>query len=125
MTNLYDFHFVLNVGKTWLIDFDGTIVKHNGHLGSGDELLPGVKEFWERIPKGDVVVIMTARSKTFRSISISFLRSHGLRFDYYLDDLPKGERVLLNDAKPDGTKTAFSVNLVRDRGIGMINIQSF
>ena len=36
--------------KTWLIDIDGTIVKHNGHLNGEDELLSGVLEFFVKIP---------------------------------------------------------------------------
>ena len=41
--------------KTWLFDVDGTIVKHNGHLHGGDELLEGVKEFFAQISTEDEV----------------------------------------------------------------------
>ena len=50
--------------KTWVLDVDGTIVVHNGHLRPvGDELLPGVKEFFASLPPQDVVVLLTARKK--------------------------------------------------------------
>ena len=31
---------------TWILDVDGTLCVHNGHLNGGDELLAGVKESW-------------------------------------------------------------------------------
>jgi hypothetical protein len=34
-----------------------------------------------------------------------------------LFDLPTGERLLINDKKPDGTKTAYSININRNEGI--------
>lgn len=30
---------------TWLIDIDGTLLKHNGYKEGGDELLEGVLDF--------------------------------------------------------------------------------
>ena len=48
--------------KTWVLDVDGTIVVHNGHLRRvGDELLPGGKEFFAALPPQDVMVLVTAR----------------------------------------------------------------
>ena len=36
------------LNHTWLIDVDGTIVKHNGYIIDGqDTLLDGVKEFFD------------------------------------------------------------------------------
>jgi hypothetical protein len=46
------FNLSENLGHTWFIDLDGTILKHNGYLTNNDELLPGVKEFWNSIPAG-------------------------------------------------------------------------
>lgn len=35
------------LAKTWILDIDGTIVKHNGYKIDGyDTLLEGVKEFF-------------------------------------------------------------------------------
>ena len=42
-----------------------------------------------------------------------------IRFDQIIYDLPFGERILINDAKPSGLKTAYSVNTVRDAGISL------
>ena len=46
-----------NIGHTWFIDLDGTILKHNGYIIDGqDSLLDGVKKFFSRIPKKDKII---------------------------------------------------------------------
>lgn len=38
------------LGKTWILDLDGTLVKHNGYkLDGHDTLLPGAKDFLKQI----------------------------------------------------------------------------
>lgn len=102
--------------KTWIFDVDGTIVKHNGHLTmEGDQLLPGVKELFERIPETDVIVLMTARKLEFQESLKEFLKQHKIRFDYLLPNMPQGERILINDRKPSGLIMAFAVNKDRDQ----------
>lgn len=102
--------------KTWIFDVDGTIVKHNGHLTmEGDQLLPGVKELFERIPETDVIVLMTARKLEFHESLKEFLKQHKIRFDYLLPNMPQGERILINDRKPSGLIMAFAVNKDRDQ----------
>ena len=51
------------LGHTWIMDLDGTLVKHNGYKEGGDVLLPGVKEFIDSLPEGDMIVIITARKQ--------------------------------------------------------------
>ena len=42
--------------KTWIIDVDGTLVKHNGYLIDGeDTILDGVKEFFDKISPSVVI----------------------------------------------------------------------
>lgn len=102
--------------KTWIFDVDGTIVKHNGHLTmEGDQLLPGVKELFERIPETDVIVLMTARKLEFQESLKEFLKEHKIRFDYLLPNMPQGERILINDRKSSGLIMAFAVNKDRDQ----------
>ena len=104
-----------NLPHTWLIDIDGTIVRHNGHkIDSRDMLLDGVSEFFASLPKGDKVILLTARSKSEVANLERFLMSHNIRFDEIISDLPFGERILINDTKPSGLKTAFAINKVRD-----------
>lgn len=106
-----------DLNKTWLFDLDGTLVKHNGYKYGGDKLLPGVKEFFRQIPQNDVIIILTARSSEFRSITENFLLKNNIRFDNIIFDLPVGERILYNDQKPSGLKTAYAYNLKRDFGL--------
>ena len=44
---------------TWILDVDGTIVKHNGYKIDGyDTLLAGVKEFFASLPSQDRVILL-------------------------------------------------------------------
>ena len=109
------------LGKTWLFDLDGTIVKHNGYLNEGhDTLLGGVKEFFSSISDKDKIVIITSRKREFADNTEKFLRSNGIRFDHIIYDLPYGERILINDRKPSGLKTALSINVKRDHPLKIV-----
>lgn len=103
------------LGKTWILDVDGTLVKHNGYLIDGyDTLLEGVKEFFEKISPEDKVVLMTARKKEYLPSLKEFLGLNNIRYDYLLTDMPMGERILINDKKTSGLKTAYAINKNRD-----------
>lgn len=101
--------------KTWLFDVDGTLVVHNGHLTPrGDELLPGVKDVFARIPPEDIIILLTARKDDYRIKLENFLHANDIRYDQILYGMPMGERILVNDKKPSGLVTAFAVNKDRD-----------
>lgn len=103
------------LNKTWILDVDGTIVKHNGYKIDGfDTLLDGVKEFYEKIPAEDKIVLLTARKDEFLESLKDFLKANNLRYDYILTDMPMGERILVNDRKPSGLDMAFAFNKNRD-----------
>ena len=52
-----------DIEKTWIFDLDGTLVVHNGYKNGVDELLPSVKEFYEKnIEDTDYILIITARN---------------------------------------------------------------
>ena len=105
------------LGHTWIFDIDGTICKHNGYKIDGrDTLLPGVKEFFEKIPEGDMIIFLTSRTDEYRQITLDFLIDSGLRYDHIVFNAPYGERILVNDDKPSGLKCSVSVNLKRDKG---------
>ncbi|MEY3200946.1 MAG: hypothetical protein RIR70_496 [Pseudomonadota bacterium] len=108
---------------TWLIDLDGTVLAHNGHLNGGDSVLPGVLEFWTKIPEQDVIILLSARHERYREHTLAFLSAQGLRFDGALFGLPTGERILINDRKNSGLPTALAVNLARDAGPGEIHFK--
>lgn len=108
---------VSRLSHTWLIDLDGTVLRHNGHLSGCDSLLPGVLEFWSNIPDDDFIIILTARSNQYRDETIKFLNSSRIRYDEIIFDLPKGERLLINDRKLKGLNTAIALNIIRDEGL--------
>ena len=103
--------------KTWIFDLDGTILVHNGYKNGGDMILPGVKEFFDKIPETDHILILTARKEEVLESTIEFLKDNGIRYNNILADIPFGERILLNDMKDSGLKTAYAVNLKRDEGL--------
>ena len=103
--------------KTWIFDLDGTILVHNGYKNGGDRILPGVKEFFDNIPETDHILILTARKEEVLESTIEFLKDNGIRYNNILADILFGERILLNDMKGSGLKTAYAVNLKRDEGL--------
>ena len=103
------------LNKTWILDIDGTLVKHNGYKIDGhDTLLDGVKEFFENLNPHDKVVMLTARKEEYLENLKKFLKANNLRYDYLLTDMPMGERILVNDRKPSGLDMAFAINKNRD-----------
>jgi hypothetical protein len=105
------------LGHTWFLDLDGTLVKHNGHLTDGhDTLLDGAQGLLAQIPSSDLVVIITSRTEAHREATVRFLADHGIRYDHIIFGAPFGERIVVNDAKPSGLRTAVSVSLGRDQG---------
>ena len=108
------------LSKTWIIDIDGTIVKHNGYITDGqDTLLDGVKEFFTNIAGGDKVILLTARKEEYIEPLKDFLKQNNIRYDFLLFDMPVGERILINDRKPSGLNTAFAINKSRDDKFGV------
>ena len=103
------------LGKTWILDLDGTIVKHNGYKTDGyDQFLDGAKEFLDGIADGDLVIFVTSRTEDYAEITERFLRENGVRYDRIIYGAPYGERIVVNDRKPSGLVTAIAVNTVRD-----------
>ena len=103
------------LAKTWILDIDGTIVKHNGYKIEGyDTLLEGVKEFFSDLPEDDKVILLTARKGEYLDNLKEFLKCNNIRYDYLISDMPFGERILINDRKPSGLNTAYAVNKNRD-----------
>lgn len=102
---------------TWLIDLDGTLMVHNGYKQEGgDRLLPNAREFMDSIPEDDCIIILTSRPRSAAQETEIFLKRNSIRYDGILYDLPFGERIVVNDIKPGGLKTALAVNLERDSG---------
>ena len=108
-------HYVSTLGKTWLFDIDGTVVKHNGYKTDGhDTLLEGAKEFLSSLPVDDKIIFITSRTEEHRQETLDFLEKENIRFDDVIFGLPFGERILINDEKPGGLKTSVAINTKRD-----------
>lgn len=94
------------------------VFPHNGYLDSASETpLPGVLDFFRELPDGDHVVLLSARAESYREQTEDQLERWGVRFNALLLGLPVGERILINDEKPRGLRTAWAVSVARDAGI--------
>lgn len=105
-----------NLTHTWFIDIDGTIFEHNGYKNKKDALLPGVKELWQTIPKDDVIILVTGRPFEYKDFTMNNLAEHNLRYDHIIFGAGIGERIVVNDIKPGGLKTAIAWNVERNGG---------
>lgn len=110
-----------NLSHTWFFDLDGTILEHrvrvDGVLTGENKLLPGVKELWNEIPADDIIILITARWEEDKQEIIDFFNKNNLRFDHLLVNMAKGERIVVNDIKPDqGLDTAIGWNVIRNKG---------
>lgn len=113
--------------STWFIDIDGTIFDHkSNHDGiQDDQILEGTKEFWDKIPEEDCIVLTTGRPSWWRVETVLALERYNLRYDVLLMDLPSGRRILINDTKPPGSTygnetvapMAFCRNVERNVGV--------
>lgn len=101
--------------KTWILDLDGTILKHNGYKIDGiDTLLDGAKEYLDALPEDDRIVILTSRTDEYKQMTLDFLRDNNIRYDEIIFNIPYGERIVVNDRKPSGLDMAYAFNLDRD-----------
>lgn len=105
-----------SLGKTWILDLDGTIVKHNGYKIDGqDTFLDGAEEFLKSISEDDIIVFITSRTEDYSDITEEFLKKSGIRYNYIIYGAPYGERILMNDDKNSGLAMAYAFRTKRDR----------
>ena len=108
-------HRMSSLGKTWLFDLDGTIVKHNGYKIEGIySLLDGAKDFLDALPENDRIIFLTSRTMEYQEETLKFLLDKGIRYDHIIFGLPYGERILVNDEKPSGLKMSYAISTKRD-----------
>ncbi|MDD2482672.1 MAG: hypothetical protein PHE32_02345 [Candidatus Shapirobacteria bacterium] len=105
-----------DLNKTWLIDIDGVIFIHNNYLEHNkDKLVPGIKKLLKKIGKDDCLILLTAREEKYRDLTLNSLKKYKIKYNQIIFNLPTGERILINDEKPRGLKTAIAINTVRDK----------
>jgi|TARA_R100000030_G_scaffold100461_1_gene93574 hydroxymethylpyrimidine pyrophosphatase-like HAD family hydrolase len=109
--------------KTIFCDLDGTLVKHTNPIDIHNpdlvlEVLPGVHEkLIEWDTKGYCVIITTGRKKSARKATIKQMSRAGINYDHLIMGFGGGDRILINDKKPDGRITAYAINLERNKGL--------
>jgi hypothetical protein len=113
--------------KTIFVDIDGTIAEHHGNLSlillKPFNILDGVYEkFLEWRDKDYAVVVTTARPEGLRTFTEKQLTDNGLFFDQLVMGLPVGERVVINDNKPDGETTARGICVKRNIGLREVGV---
>jgi hydroxymethylpyrimidine pyrophosphatase-like HAD family hydrolase len=114
--------------KTIICDIDGTLVKHriptfNTSEEVDLELLPGtIEKLSEWDAKGYNVILITGRRESMRAATEKQLSKLGIFYDKLIMGIGGGDRILINDNKPNGKETAFAINLERNKGINDINI---
>ena len=116
-----------NSQKTFFVDIDGTLLKHQGNLHNiitaAPEILPYVLEkFIEWRRDGHYIVLTTARAEGTRLATEHQLAKCGIFYDQLVMGLTNGQRILINDNNPDGLPTAIAHAVTRDAGLGKINI---
>jgi thiamine kinase-like enzyme len=104
------------LSKTWFVDVDGVLVKHNGHLNGGDQWLDNTLEFLHNISQEDRIILTTSRKQKDINSLLEELKSKGIKIYSVITELPHGERTIINDRKSSGLRTAFSISLDRDAG---------
>lgn len=101
--------------KTWIFDLDGTLLKHNGYKLDGyDILLDGVAEYLQELPIDDRIIVLTSRTEDYKQMTQEFLSRNGVRYNEILFNMPKGERIVVNDRKPSGITMAVALNVDRN-----------
>lgn len=110
--------YLSTLGHTWILDLDGTILKHNGYKIDGvDSFLEGAREFLGTIPEKDIILFVTSRTEEYRECTEKFLKDNGIRYAGIFFGAPYGERILMNDNKPSGLQMGYAFNKGRDTNI--------
>lgn len=110
--------------KTIFCDIDGTIIKHNNsptneHL----EFLPNSLQKLNQWKTAGYRIIMTT-SRTKKNEVSKLLQKYKVPYDDLICNLPSGERYLINDVKDNLRPMSLSYNVIRDKGINSITLDS-
>jgi hydroxymethylpyrimidine pyrophosphatase-like HAD family hydrolase len=113
--------------KTIFLDIDGCIFYHKGNMSeqfSESELLPGVAEKmneWDAA--GYKIILVTGRKECMRKITVKQLAKHKIFYDQLVMGINRGERVIINDKKPQNDViVASAIEINRNEGLKNINI---
>ena len=120
---------MLNKSKTIFCDLDGTLVKHSNPVDVQNpdlelEVLPGAHaKLREWDSKGYNIIITTGRKKSAREATKKQLSRAGILYDELIMGFGGGDRVMINDRKPDSDEdTTFAINVTRNKGINDVKL---
>lgn len=113
--------------KTIFLDIDGTILEHHDCLErmiqEPPKVLPNViSKLHEWHLKDYYIILTTARPEGIRNITEKQLLDVGIYYNQLIMNLPTGSRIVINDTKPNGTRTAWAFPVERNIGLGDIEI---
>jgi ribonucleotide monophosphatase NagD (HAD superfamily) len=114
--------------KTVIIDLDGTIFKHRGQGAtkqyySSREVLPGVHEFLDKLEREEAcIVLMTACPEGLRGVLENELMNADIVYNQLVMGVSSGERIVINDAKADGSPSARALTIIRNVGLKGIEL---
>ena len=113
---------------TIFCDIDGTLVQHkplthNAVPGTKLEVLPDtIAKLSEWEAKGYNIILVTGRKESMRATTEQQLVEAGIFYDRLIMGIGGGQRILINDRKPDGSEYASAININRNEGIGNLSI---
>lgn len=115
--------------KTIFLDIDGCLVVHKGNLSkqiiSLPGLLPGTLDKlneWEA--DGHKLILTTGRKESMRKLTEDQLIKLGIFYDQLVMGLNRGERIVINDSKPNNDMvTASAIQIERNVGIKNIKLK--
>lgn len=110
------------LSKSWFVDIDGVLAEHNAYLHGKDVWLDSSLKFLESLSSGDKIILTTSRKPEDVTSLVAELKSRGIEVHSVITELPHGERIVVNDSKPSGLRTAFSIPLQRDMGMADVVI---
>ena len=116
-----------NRPKTIICDIDGTLCIHQpptiNTIPTQLILLPGtIETLCEWDSKGYNIILTTGRKESMRKSTEQQLANAGIFYDQLVMGIGGGDRVLINDNKPNGETAAACINLKRNEGISNLNI---
>ena len=119
-----------NKSKTIICDIDGTLLHHYNEGVSKQvertwsQLLKGTTEkFNEWDAGGYNVILITGRRESQRKATEKQLHSLGLFWDHLIMGVGGGDRIVINDRKPNSDRdTAYAINVDRNSGLKGLEI---
>lgn len=118
--------------KTILCDIDGTLIHHcqdiveQARMSSSVVPLPNTMDLmkkWDSL--GYKIILMTGRRESTRAATIKQLGDLGIIYDEIIFNVGSGDRILINDKKPNSTRnTAYAVNVNRNHGIKHLELET-